>query len=441
MVLLVGLAGGCSGGNTPSAESHDAGSESTSSGVTTFSTDENSSTSEGTGAPVLLCTGQSDPVWCFEQRELSTGIVAFDLDGDGWDDFLATDEYGEKVQMYRNPDGHSEQLLWEMDSGNPPVMPRVHDLDGDGVPELLVAQGAGGVGIDRSVLLFRLSLDGATPLAEVPVEHNWYVGEFAILDANEDGHLDIVALADGAARMQILRGDGALEFEVLPEFQTEDTLSASEGVDWGDVDGDGHIDIAVPTGGTQSPTILFGDGMGQFIEHTNVPVEDAYRRPWLVDLDNDGSQDVLTSTSDGFAIAYSRPSRTFELVRQGIGMPPNDGAEPFVFQPVDLDGDGFPELVGFQDDLMTWDEQTASGHYAASLLVYSDITAEGYLTARSALFEDNCDDARENFFGDQGPLRVDDDAHPDLGFAWTTSCPLAPSGAQTSHPVALLYRP
>jgi hypothetical protein len=97
----------------------------------------------------------------------------------------------------------------------------------------------------------------------------------ALADANDDGHLDVLALVDGYLRLHT--GDGQLNFELA-----SDPGVGGDNTDWvsaGDVNGDGAIDVvaAISPIGTPSgePDEVFlsvwvGEGDGTFAEPTRI---------------------------------------------------------------------------------------------------------------------------------------------------------------------------
>jgi hypothetical protein len=136
-------------------------------------------------------------------------------------------------------------------------------------------------------------------------------------------------------------------------------LSAGD-VEIGDVDGDGDLDIAIADWGSGSPMdnqggrlqLWLNDGSGVFSDAT------AERRPatlvgfsWdveLVDVDNDWDLDVAVSCKTcSTSLLYGNDGTgTFTDVTAGR-MPAF--TNNYEFAPIDLDGDGFLDLVTIND--------------------------------------------------------------------------------------------
>jgi hypothetical protein len=71
----------------------------------------------------------------------------------------------------------------------------------------------------------------------------------------------------------------------------------------GDVSGDGHPDIVAGTAGSGAD-LLINDGTGEFTSGVTVPM--GPYRATLVDLNNDGKLDILTSNNFGQQVIVAR---------------------------------------------------------------------------------------------------------------------------------------
>jgi outer membrane protein assembly factor BamB len=203
--------------------------------------------------------------------ELYSSPVLLDVTGDGVKDVFI----GGRLQAFMAVDGASGDVLWRFTDPRPlpeyyfynfytPVL--IPDQTGDGLPDLLVANGGG---------------DGIRPR-----------------EARPPGHLAVLGSADGAL----------VAVAVLPDRQ-ETYMSP----------------ILLPDAGTDSPTILFGTGgeswAGGLYETTLSAVlagdlsgarrivqgagKGMIAPPALADLDRDGRLDIVVATFDGRLIAFN----------------------------------------------------------------------------------------------------------------------------------------
>lgn len=284
------------------------------------------------------------PAWGVANPDDTSSGTFFDMDGDGDLDLYTTGAAG--ARLYRHEgDGYVEvpdaggATLPVVDGCAAAFGAAVGDVDADGDLDLFTAawedrpgsrlfvnDGTGRF-TDATSAWGLDALDEAAMLVPTPV------------DVDGDRDLDYLAIAD-FADTRIYRQAG-LQFEDVTGTSTLARVRDGMGVDLGDVNGDGHLDlftsgICLPgrrgcrdvTGWTGNHLFL-GDGAGGFVDTTTVAgVEDA-RWAWgaaFWDPDGDGDLDLLvTSGYDVFLDFQDTPLRAFE----------NDGTGRFVDRAVD----------------------------------------------------------------------------------------------------------
>jgi hypothetical protein len=134
----------------------------------------------------------------------------------------------------------------------------VGDLDGDGRPEVVVANGG-----DNAAQV--LHNNGSGALTSVTPQDIYGTGQFptavVLADLNNDGKLDVIVANDSDKTVSILlgNGDGTLQTQ-LTYFLVSYPYSLSVA----DVNGDGKNDLLVSIPGTYSLAVLFGNGDGTF---------------------------------------------------------------------------------------------------------------------------------------------------------------------------------
>jgi hypothetical protein len=135
----------------------------------------------------------------------------------------------------------------------------VGDVNGDGTPDLLIANdGYGNIPGKLGVLLGH----GDGTFGTV-TEYSAGVNPFAIAlgDFNGDGHLDVVIADETQLRVEVLLNDGKGGFpSAVPYPAGLNPLSVAVG----DMNGDGYPDLVVANQGDDTVSVLLGSGDGTF---------------------------------------------------------------------------------------------------------------------------------------------------------------------------------
>jgi hypothetical protein len=179
----------------------------------------------------------------------------------------------------------------------------------------------------------------------------WWHSGLHLVDLDGDGHLDLFLSAHGGGRALALLNDGKGRFAPAPGDYpaTEIHLAA-------DADGDGRADL----------TMTFQDGGGKLWLNRSTPGKLAFeptkverptntaRRQALIDLDRDGKADWLRGTPKGVVFDKGDGKGHFAADTALVAPVGGTARHETLCLPVDLDGDGFIDLV------VEW------GHYAAA---------------------------------------------------------------------------
>ncbi|MBN1418151.1 MAG: VCBS repeat-containing protein [Planctomycetes bacterium] len=171
------------------------------------------------------------------------------------------------------------------------------------------------------------------------------VWHLAAGDFLEDGRLDLVAAGRGSGYVSVFINQGGRTFAPT---EAGPLLEAGHSIAAGDIDGDGHLDLA--EGLHADAAVIFGRGDGTFgqlvrgtLASPGGPV--ATHRFRLADLDGNGKADLI-SIGDAFVLVYLGedlvPGGTFpHLPYRAL---PIDGVGRFV-EAADINGDGRLDLV------------------------------------------------------------------------------------------------
>ena len=290
---------------------------------------------DGLGGRVILFTG---PGLAYMTRTTEAGAIhgraigAADLDGDGRDEMLISPATGDAI------------LIWESTptalvargtivTGGDLRCVGGGDMDGDGLDDVVAGDASG-----RELLWYR-SLGGFTygsrlarAAGGVPTELTWS-------DIDGDGRVDpVVASSSGLAVVAYPSGPA-----LAADVGDVATGAQPAALRVGNFDGDGHRDFAVLAPGSSVLSVHQGEPGDSTWSRTDLPIDGAARDLQVVDVDGDGTSDVVTLHGTNPPLA---------VVRRGDGA---GGFDPPLVLPVpggssavraaDLDLDGNLDLL------------------------------------------------------------------------------------------------
>lgn len=237
------------------------------------------------------------------------------------------------------------------------------DLDGDGRLDLLFANGGdystpGEPEVNRA-FRGRAGAPFEEMTAAVFGDRPDLTRVLKARDFDGDGHVDVFAGNAYQTRSRLFLGTGEGGFaERTATHLPAISLSLGD-AEPGDVDGDGDLDLVLADWGPGNNmsndggrTLLWlNDGAGRFTDATAERMPEVrVRFSWdleLVDVDNDLDLDVLVSCKRcaGSKLFRNDGTGTFEEDRRGLPQYTNN----YEFEAMDLDGDGFLDLVTIND--------------------------------------------------------------------------------------------
>jgi hypothetical protein len=263
--------------------------------------------------------------------------IAHDLDGDGIDEIVAADS--RKIRIF---DGGGAQLRIISQLGYGISDVAAGRLDGSSGPVLVVGHGTGSSGPDVLSVIDPASGDERFATASESGPHS----ALLVADLDGDGSEEVVRVpkvgTSGSLPLVVADAGTGAELRRTLAMSSPATFSIGPSLLAANLDGDPHLEIVVGSISTYRARITAFDGVTLEQQWTLDPPADMYdtvEALALVHADGDGIPDIAASVG-------RRPTlingATGTVIWQGVQLP---GTGPRTLLAEDLDGDGVPELV------------------------------------------------------------------------------------------------
>jgi hypothetical protein len=290
-------------------------------------------------------------------------VAVADVNGDGKPDLIVTNHClsgesclnGTVGVLLGNGDGTFQAVVTYDSGGYGPTSVVVGDVNGDGKPDLLLANQLCGSTSTGCVGILLGNGNGTFQTATPNGSGLEYGYSVAVADVNGDGKPDLVVGSTCISYpynctdlVGVLLGNGDGTFQPVVTYNSGEGYESSVVV--ADVNGDGKPDLLSANLDSNTIGVLLGNGDGTFQPVASYDSSGTYARSVAIaDVDGDGKPDLVvaigfdgTGLNGSVGVLLGNGDGTFQpVVAYGSG-----GVETmFSVNAIDVNGDGRPDVV------------------------------------------------------------------------------------------------
>lgn len=259
-------------------------------------------------------------------------IKSIDVTGDGVLDLVVSNRGSAELGFFKGDGAGSFGGYQAYVTGARPLQGDVGDLDGDGLPDVVVGDSTGRVNV-------LLALGPGKFLGRPSLRLYGTVRAPIAVDISEDGIVDLVGVTPVGYVVLLGQGDGTFGDAVgvqLPGLLSSPSESAAA-----DFDQDGHVDLVI--GYSEGVAVGRGNGDGSFMPFTGMLDGSGYGSTgWVgaADLNGDGKADITRLGATGGAAIWFNTGTGFGARQPSPAAPTSNAGRLF-----DLDADGKLDLL------------------------------------------------------------------------------------------------
>ena len=243
----------------------------------------------------------------------------------------------------QTPASFAAIVSYSTGTGGSPTSVAVGDVNGDGRPDLVTANSSN-IGTGTAGVLLGLVGGGFATMTNYPTGSTGIPQSVAVADVNGDGRPDLVA-ANGNSTVGVLLGRASGGFAAATTYPT---VSAAFSVAVADVNGDGRPDIVAVNSGSNTIQVLLGQAGGGFANGGTYLVGGGSPAGVAVaDVNGDGRPDLVTANYS--SVGTGTAGVLLRLAGGGFAAvttySTGTGSRPTGVAVADVNGDGRLDIV------------------------------------------------------------------------------------------------
>ena len=277
-----------------------------------------------------------------------------DIDGDGKPDLAVANQNTNNVSVFRNTsttgviNGSTFAAKVDFTTGNTPQQAAMADFDGDGKVDLATSNNTAGT---VSVLRNTSTVGSPSFAAKIDLTAGTGTRNVAVGDIDGDGKPDIAVTNITSTNVSVFRNTstvGSISFAAKVDFTA---ATQPVGIDIGDIDGDGKPDMCVANFGatsfsvfrnTSTPGVINGSSFAAKVDFTAGTNAERIK---IADIDGNDVVDVVVSNRGNDTVSLFRNTSTVGSPSFATKVDLTTATGPIGFDLADIDGDGKLDLA------------------------------------------------------------------------------------------------